>query len=191
MTWILTPLIETSSVIWTVSICDAFWVCFWHNWCFLWSAWDKWVAHPSWRTLTFGIVILNCAGGWRGTGVIIKTWVGTFVADTGSILSTVLIDSALHSYTVNIRITLQARRTSAGWLMVGGVAFSIGGTWIISNTGIKTISVSTNFCDGTFWVWGTSNWTNNNILCATRQNYSVRLWSIYNGDKYFFLKMAE
>ena len=65
-------------------------------------------------------------------------------------MSTVLIDSAFHSDTVDIRITLQARRTSAGRLMVGGVAFSIGGTWIISNTGIKTISVSTNFCDGTF-----------------------------------------
>ena len=41
--------------------------------------------------------------------------------------------------------------------MVGGVALGVGGAWVVSDTGVKTISVSTNLCDGTLRVGGAAN----------------------------------
>ena len=36
--------------------------------------------------------------------------------------------------------------------MVGGVAFSVGSTGVVSDTGVKTVSVSTDLGDGTLRV---------------------------------------
>ena len=54
--------------------------------------------------------------------------------------------------TVGVRVSLQSRRTSAGSLVVGGVAFSVGSTGVVSDTGVKTVSVSTDLGDGTLRV---------------------------------------
>ena len=95
-------------------------------------------------------MVLNTAGGGGSAGVLVETGVSALVVDAGRVLRTVLIDSALNSDTANIGVTLQTRRTSAGSLVVGGVAFSIAGAGVVSDAGVKTLSVSTHFCDCTF-----------------------------------------
>ena len=41
--------------------------------------------------------------------------------------------------------------------MVGGVTLSIGSTGVVSDTGVKTIAVSTNLRDGALGVGGAAN----------------------------------
>ena len=41
--------------------------------------------------------------------------------------------------------------------MVGGVTLGVGSTGVVSDTGIKTVAVSTNLCDRTLRVGGTAN----------------------------------
>jgi len=42
--------------------------------------------------------------------------------------------------------------------VVGGVTLGVGSTGVVSDTGIKTVAVSTNLCDRTLRVGGTANW---------------------------------
>ena len=157
VTGVLTSLIETGRVIWTVSISDTLRLWVWDNWLLLGSAGDQGVAHPAWRTGALGVVVLYTAGGGGGTWVLVQARVGTFVVDTGRGLGTVLVDPTLHSDTVDVGITLQSWRTSAGRLVVGGVALGVGSTGVVSDAGVKTISVSTNLGDGALGVGGAAN----------------------------------
>lgn len=102
-------------------------------------------------------MVLDTARGRGSTGVLVQTGVGTLVVDAGGVLGTVLVDATLHSDTADIGITLQTRGTATGRLVVGGVAFRVGSTGVVSNTGVKTISVSTHFCDGTFGIGAAAN----------------------------------
>ena len=68
-----------------------------------------------------------------------------------------MVDPTFHSDTVDVGITLKSWRTSAGGLVVGGVALGVGSTGVVSDAGVKTISVSTNLGDGALGVGGAAN----------------------------------
>ena len=152
-----TPLIETGGVIRTVSVGVALRLLFIDVRLRLGRASDQRVANPAWWTRALGHVVLDTARGGGSAGVLIQTRVGALVVDAGSILGTVLVDATLHSDTADIGVTLQTGGTTTRRLVVGGVAFSIGSAGIVSDTGIKTISVSTHFGDGTFGVGAAAN----------------------------------
>lgn len=78
-----------------------------------------------------------------------------------------MVDPALHPHTVGVGVAFQSRGTATGGLVVGGVTLSVGGTRVVSNTGVKTVSVSTNLCDGTLGVRGTANWYTADLWIAS------------------------
>ena len=149
MTWVLTSLIETSCVIWTVSVSDTFWIWIRNHGFLLGSAGDQRVAHPAGRTRALGVVVLDTTRGGGSTRVLVEARVHTLVVDTRRGLGTVLVDPALHADTVDVGVALQSWGTTAGRLMVGGVTLGVGSTGVVSDTGIKTVAVSTNLCDRT------------------------------------------
>ena len=149
MTWVLTSLIETSCVIRTVSVSDTFWIWIRNHGFLLGSAGDQRVAHPAWGTRALGVVVLDTTRGGGGTRVLVEARVHTLVVDTRRGLGTVLVDPALHADTVDVGVSLQSWGTSAGGLVVGGVALGVWSTRVVSDAGVKTISVSTNLRDGT------------------------------------------
>ena len=114
-----------------------------------WCAGDERVAHPARGTGALGVVVAHTAGSRGRTGVLVQAGVEALVANTGRALGAVLVDPALHPHTVGVGVALQSWGTAAGGLVVGGVTLSIGSTGVVSDTGIKTVAVSTNLCDRT------------------------------------------
>ena len=83
MTWVLTSLIETSSVIRTVSISNTFWIWIRNHGFLLGSAGDQRIAHPAWGTRALGVVVLDTARGGGSTRVLVQARVGALVVDAG------------------------------------------------------------------------------------------------------------
>jgi len=56
---VLTPLVQTSSVVRTVTICVALWFWIRNNWSFFRRAGHQWVTNPAWWTHALGIMVLH------------------------------------------------------------------------------------------------------------------------------------
>ena len=147
-----TFLIEAGSVVRTVPVSPTLGVRLGSVWSELGRTLDQRVAHPARGTGALGVVVLDAAGSGGGAGVLVEAGVEALVANTGRGLGAVLVDPALHPDTVGVGVALQARRTPAGGLVVGGVTLGVGRTRVVSDTGVKTIAVSTNLGDGTLGV---------------------------------------
>lgn len=155
---VATPLIQAGRVVRAVSVSPTLRLRLRDVRLELWCAGDQGVAHPARRTGALGVVVAHTAGRRGSTGVLVEAGVEALVANTGRGLGAVLVDPALHPDTVGVGVALQARGTAAGGLVVGGVTLGVGSAGVVSDTGIKTVAVSTNLCDRTLRVGGTANW---------------------------------
>ena len=152
MAGVAAPLIQTGRVVRTVPVSATLRLRLRDVRLELGGAGDQGVANPAGGTGALGVVVAHTAGSGGGAGVLVEAGVEALVANTGRGLGAVLVDPALHPHTVGVGVALQAGGAPAGGLVVGGVTLSVGSTGVVSDTGIKTVAVSTNLCDRTLRV---------------------------------------
>ena len=102
-------------------------------------------------------MIEHGAGGTGCAGVLIEAGVETTLANAGRVLGTVGVDATLYAEALLVRVALQAGRTAAGRLMVGGVALRIAGAGVVGNTGVQAVGVDAHLGDSALGVAATSH----------------------------------
>ena len=154
---VLTALIEAGCVVGTVAIHTTLWIRIRGDGLLFGCTGHQGVTDPARRAGALGVVIEHGAGGTGCAGVLIEAGVETTLANAGRVLGTVGVDATLYAEALLVRVALQAGRTAAGLLMVGGVALRIAGAGVVGNTGVQAVGVDAHLGDSALGVAATSH----------------------------------